>query len=372
MTYFECALCLLVIENYFGNIVEGNGVTFCLFALSGVLILFSMNRSSYSRRELWGFGMLTLFSVISFVHTGEKLILEPLILYLGMKNVDLRHMIKVYGIISFVCGGIKILLGFSGCMNDVIVYRITRNGEIMPRHSYGFEHPNQLALWGIIVMAAFFYLNRNIGIWKSIFISISVGMVMYYVTGSRTAFVVFFIIIFVNSFWNNIETVFRRNNVMQKLSNYSVLIISLLAVGVTLAYRTQKAYTLNEMFSNRLYYWNKVLEESSVIGIENFAYFLENKKIVLDSTYIYIVGAYGFILAFLYILCSYIAIRGLLKKEMFREVVFVLIFLVYGLMETLINPIKNFSILFLLYALRNRNVEGKEKNEFGFNYYSNI
>ena len=160
---------------------------------------------------------------------------------------------------------------------------------------------------------------------------------------------------------------------IQKIIENIFILLSLLSIVVAITFGRAGDTTINRLFSFRFYYWQKVIEESSALGIQDFMEFLIDAKLILDNTYIYVLGACGGILFILYAVLFRIAMKRLLQKKMIREIIFVCIFCGYGVVETLINPVKNFSLIFVLYALQKVNMwEETDCSGENINYCSNI
>lgn len=217
------------------------------------------------------------------------------------------------------------------------------NGRV--KESFGFTNPNTFFFYIFSSAFVFFIYRQSRGlIICGIFIA-----VMYLSVGSRT-FALAYVFIATGYYFSN-----RINGGMTRFGLLSAIVGVALTGIVTIYFpRAFSDWTLSvigidsdELFSSRL----SLMEfELSYSTLNNAEFWLGGLKNVSDSMYAYFVNGFGLLLSIIFLLAMFSRTINLSKRYGSAPLVFVLTFLMIGIVEVPFDGSALMSLLFI-YAL---------------------
>lgn len=288
---------------------------------------------------------------------------EIIWIIVGTKRVDLRKLIKhcfVAELLSFL-----IVVGMCGLglVNDVT---ITRDSGML-RHALGFNHPNAFAARVFQLQAMYVYLlNKRIRR-KNIIVLIMIDIFVYLLTNSKTVTILLLLMIFFVVILDNIYRTDRlgKNSVWKKLNEgimkklkYVAIVIPSIATFFMLYLSNESGQgSLSARASQAAIYFQhygvtlfgQPLQTNNTA--ENF-YLQQSKLYTLDNSYMYLLIGYGVICFAIFIVCEVLLIYRTIRKKEYTTVVILILYMIYGIVETMtIRFTYNFSLILLAQIL---------------------
>ena len=357
--YILCLMdAILIGYSSIGLLPGASRVSRCLCIGALLLVLIKLvSDGFYSLEYLFIMILLGALFLLAYIKSGYNHILYFLIVFLGMRNVQSKHILKV----DF---GLKIILSLfiiSSSLSGVIENYIThRTGESALRYSLGFNHPNTLAsiVLSLIVEEAFLSGRKGNGFYTILIWLID--SVLYLVTDNRTA--VLLIAIF------PILLLLQNRDISKSDVNISKIKILLGTCGYPLAticsfilMRNARKNiffaTCDRWFSNRFFNANVIYDRYgiSLLGQKvnlvsvRTARMLHSSIALLDISYLRILIQAG-LLVLLTIGALYcFALNKMVKTNNYLRLLVVLLFLLFGMYESGSNNVFiNFSLIFII------------------------
>lgn len=343
----KCAL-FVINDNIFAIIL-----CFCFFQ--------KMLIQGYTKKQL----CITLISGIICTYVGfitkEYIIFYLYLAIFSSKNVDIKKIIKVcfWTILTLlsICTiiyTVKLLIG-----NDVpIVYR----NDGSARYTFYLNHPNMYAgviLWLSAMVLYLKYYNMKIRDYVMIFV---VNIFTFMLTDSRTSLISFalLIVLFIIS-----KKCKENNKYYKMIAKYSFLVMGIITILLAIWYLINKnnviINNLNEFFSQRIFLLGAAIEKYGISILPRAIDLTEKirwesgaiRELYIDSIYARAFIKYGIAyLIYLFYFCTNL----INKKTTNREIPFVILFAIVGMMEKyIIFPVIGFSLFFYKFALWDEN-----------------
>ena len=229
---------------------------------------------------------------------------------------------KVLFLLVFTCS----ILGLTN-VNSFI-----REGKT--RYTLGFIHPNTTAFYLFILACEYLYINRHNSKKYSYIIPLFYEIIIYFVTDSRTAFYVLFIIIVLNyivKICNKKNIKIFDNKIIKIILKNSFFIFTIITIILTNIYikGDSISFKLNNLTSGRLKLFSYFFENYNINLFGNVL----NEYYVLDSSYLRLILGFGLITYLFYYIVFYKEIDFSLKNKDYTMVVILIGILIYGLTE---------------------------------------
>lgn len=242
--------------------------------------------------------------------------------------------IKYYFINSlllFICTILLYLIGILPSNNSA---RVKADG-IVTRYSFGFAGINILFLCLIPIFASFMIYKKDYVLAKKLkvsFVIFLISLFFYKITLCRTGFLIAIILAILNLITNKISS-----NKYEKYIKYSYFILTI--ISIFLASEYLQFGKLNEILSNRLFFWNKYVTTYN-IG-------LFDKSIItgfpLDNVYLTYLYIDGIIIFTLYIIINFSVAKKISKNKMIS--LMFISFSLYGIFENNYSYQYNFILI---------------------------
>ena len=346
---------------YLNTFCKGIGLSnsskaYMILLILGTIFLFiKIIGDKYTKKELMACFIILGIGFLTFIVTHKVTLFLTCITLCGMKNIDLKKLLKnilLIRIISFI--GITGLSLLKIIPNKRIL--MWRNGSFDIRYSLGFGHPNILQLSLFIIIALFLYLKgKKINFFQYMLL-IFVSYFIYFYSQSRTGFVCTLGLISIHFFFNKI--VKKPNS--KRLCNVSLIILVFL---MAFSYATGVLYGSNSIITKLDYFFNGRIRYSNYyLTTYGFSLFgngkvLTDSNAILDNGYILMFiqyGAIGTILVFGFL-------SRIIKSDFFKNdynLFIISIFMFIYLFNESFTPniFMNFILLFYSKVLFKNNV----------------
>lgn len=279
--------------------------------------------------------LLIMGGIVVFINPKFDFLFAILlaIIFSAEENGD-EKFIKYYFINSLVLFVFTIFLYLIGILPSNNSARVMDNG-VMIRYSLGFAGINILFLCLIPIFASFMIYKKNYVLNKKVkvsFVIFFISLFFYKITLCRTGFIIAIILSLLNLITNKISS-----NKYEKYIKYSYLVLTIISVFMASNYL--QFGRLNELLSNRLYFWNKYVTGYN-IG-------LFDKTIIngypLDNVYLTHLYIDGIIIFLLYIIINFVVAKKMSKNKII-SLVFIL-FSLYGIFENNYSYQYNFILI---------------------------
>lgn len=310
--------------------------------VAALCFLYTLIVRSYTKKELVITALLLGFATICTLITKIEMVLFTTMALNGLKNVNIKKVIKIIFYVSVVVVAIQVVTyAFNWFFaNDTIKILLTSDYQV--RHYFYFSHPNIFAgiVFGMVLEWIYLYGKNIKNRYQCIVITI-VAVVMYTFTISRTMLMLFGILLLgivaigLDKKWINV--------VISNLARYSFIVISTIIVLFLIFYRGNNEFVdkLDDIFSERISVGLIAREE---YGIGLFPQYIDFEqridlryvhKLTIDNFYMRYSLSYGITSL---IILSIILLKAS-KKCNTLEQLYLIIFAVWGITEGVIFDI---------------------------------
>ena len=273
---------------------------------------------------------LFLFIVSSYVSKNKTFI----ILYLfvvSSKDIDFKKIMKVDMITKILLTMLIVISWKFGLMPEKIMIR----GDLV-RHSWGFNHPNLFGLCIFSIGCDYFFIKyKKTNIIDYLFFAICF-IICTIICGSRSAQIGLISVFIFSKLLPKIENKTKSNKFMVYLPAFLLL----LSYFITIIYpfNLNIINTINGILSSRIKLSYSFL---SYYGINLWGHYFQYYNVrytyayfyALDNAYMYMLIKYGLVLTTLIIFLFSKIIKKSIDTKNYQVLVYLLPFLIYGLME---------------------------------------
>ena len=318
--------------------------------LSLFLFLSSMYFADYVEKEKVFFLFNLLGMTIIYLFSKEiNLIFLSIILFSG-KGIDTNKILKVFLICYLMYFFVMFIQNLFGIYENDYAYKLI-DGESVKVRSYGFGHPNQIANRFISFTGLVLYLGKEKIQNIHLFFLIIVFLFIYTISLTRTALVIFFILMIIH------QLMYRYNmsKIIAKFSVYIFYLSITFSIFAPLLYRNGGGFLklLDSLLSGRLRLTMKFFNSNA---IKLFGQHLDYSGYdnVLDATFPYILLTYGIVFFIYYLILSQKLFNINNYNSDYSKTIYYVLFVLIGVVELVtINLSFNFTLLFLIDIIEN-------------------
>jgi hypothetical protein len=299
-----------------------------------ILLIVTFNYSNWTYKSLLKTGFITIiYTLINF--SSYKLnVLMPLLIIQSVSGIRLKN----YLIINFIITGATLLIMYILFGEGVNMEGFTFLMDRKTRMSFGFGHPNTVALYyycfiinGLLLL---YYSKYKKHIPLYFILIIPLWYYIYHKTASRS-FILSIIILYCSYIYFYIGSLINKKNRFI-ITSYIFLSLSTILTVITVFLSLFKDHftRLDLILSKRLTSYNAFLHKINsidfIFGSNAYKYY------VVDSSYLHLLFEGGIIFfigfTFFYIFST---VKMINKKE-WIPICIIFSFMFYGLMETLL------------------------------------
>lgn len=357
--FFYASYFIFLLYSFFGNIeIYGQKLKMLTDIAMGItLLVFVLSIKNYKKEELWKIFLLLIFSMLFYISSKNLLLIKLSLILIISKNINFDKRLKFDLLLRVIFLTIMFILYNKGISTDVIYHK----GEKIV-HSIGFTNPNVFGLHSFILCIEILYINRN----KLSFIKETIAvLLMCFCTsysGSRTAFFMFILALFLFVIYKHKKIMFY-NSIVKKVIIYSPFIVSIIVLACYMLYinNTNIGLQINDYLSSRLMlikFFNSNVP-ISLFG-RDIASFVDRS---CDIAIVYMYFSFGVVGCIMYILLFQKLFATLYKNNELGIIIIIFCLIIYGFSEKLwLNAHYNILISAFSYLLFNA-TEGEKKNE---------
>lgn len=276
---------------------------FCFYCLIFISLILSIIFKSYS------ISLLYLLGISAF-------------------NFSSRELVKIYFYSTIVGVCVSALLGMSGIISFL---------------NFGFNNKNMLGFYLLSGVIFYFYLKPNAKKITQSFIFLIVFFLEFFLIKDRTAGIISIIYL--------ILVLLKRND--KKLKGKAIIalpfILTIVSVflGENFSLNSNWMNIVNKALSNRLLFWNFNLNQYGIKffpqRIESFNVLLNDGSFTvnyLDNGYLNFLIGIGYIQTIILLVIICIAIRNVIIRDKYNELIIIVVLLLYAFTEKVIfSPI---------------------------------
>lgn len=333
---YNCPSSLSVLSDTLVDVLHG--IAFLLLAAKALLSWYSGVRQIVFVVALGGIAVCSSLAAKTLTMTGIFIML------VASKGASFNKVALIQTIIIVV----GVILGFvlykAGLLLDDSALRVDGDPTSLMRHSVGFKHPNMLATLVLFAICAFSaYKGMSISVLHLLIFSL-LGILVYFVTGSRTASGMIFVFVLLCALW--------RIKKLRLVIAAAVAIVLVLGIGLSLYLMVNFKWTVpwhemvNNLLTQRCYLMNQYYE---MYGMTLFgAGFAPPSNMPLDNAYARLLlqnGVIPFVVMMGLIVTCFV--RGIRKERTLPYLLIFCFLCCFGLMEYYVFSILNFSLLFI-------------------------
>lgn len=335
-----------------------------------VLALFGFINKTYTVRELIiSITVLALGGILLFTANIEGFLVTGISI-VALKNIDIKKMcwyVLIIGVILFFS---IVFLSLVGVIDSTILTTNRTSGEVVmevTKNSLGFARPNGTYRSFFVLFTLYYYVRYEC---LNVIDYITTVVLAYYIyikTECRTGFVCilfFCVLVMLMKYTKCFEWKF-----ISKLLPWCPIIFAIFSF-LSAKYYTNSSVAmnmLNNIFSNRLLFGQIYMQKHPIkLFGQEIVDVATGQYLQLDNGYLQMILGYGLVASLLFIVLTFFIIKKLVRHGYNIELIIVLSFALYGIMESiLLDSSINFSLLFyscFIYKNSIYNYSYKEKD----------
>lgn len=347
---FFIAYSLMIISDilnytYMGRLIgSGNVRTIVeLFTYAFFIVNFFINLKIKQVNLVYLIGCSVVILVSAFF-SKLYLFVKMLLCVISMVPIKAKKIIKYDMHFRSICMLIIICLSLIGLFP--IYSSAMRDGKL--RMILGFNHPNHLGLYFMIVLMEYLFLNYSKITVKKMLVLSAIIIALPIYTISRTIYfsVISILVLFVFA---------KINPKFLRCKSWVWLPIAILAINLwcIINYDSSSGFwnELNLLLSGRLYIANRYYEIFGITWFGQFFEYLGNKinwgTDYLDNAYMLLAISYGVFVLAMFVITYCKIIKSAIKREDAALLICIIVFLIYGTSELyMINIGFNFTLIY--------------------------
>lgn len=213
--------------------------------------------------------ILVISLILNFIITKNKRMIFLILVLLSSYKTDYKKIIKVTMNLQIILTSILVLLSILGITQNYIVPR----GNIS-RYSFGFLYTTNLAQMIAFSSILYLYINGSNIKYRELFIIQIMNVFTYFITDSRTEFIMLEFIVLIMFIWKFIQNT-NKGNIVKKLQKlYSSIFTKTFILYPILSFIIVMCYpnggiwnNVNSALSNRL---KQTYDNIATYGVQSF------------------------------------------------------------------------------------------------------
>ena len=325
--------------------------------------IFYINRKVINKNEFFlfiVFIILTISIIINYFITKSTKFLFLLLTFLSAYGVDYKKIIDRTYKLQFLLTFTTILLCAFGLIQN---YTVTRGDNIL-RSSFGFDYVTNLPQMYMFSVILFLYSHKFKTSKISFLIFEAINIVIFYYTNSRTEFLLLSLILIISfiSRFKRIEIIIKNSvkKICRFMANKTTL-LPIISFIIMYFYKYGGIFIeINTLLSNRLKQTYDIYNEFGIklfgSKIDMLGFGLKTRlqygygyvSNFVDNEYMNILFNGGLIIVSIMIYLIHKTLLILIKEKKYYEIVIILIYLLFGLINPRITTIIYCPILFII------------------------
>lgn len=229
--------------------------------LIGLIIIRACYCKTYSIWELIIVFILYVSFSFSMSRSGEKELLDILLVIVGAKDISFKKLLKVYVSTLGVLLLFTIAMALTGRIENLIFYQAGRR----PRMAFGIIYPTDFSAYVFYILLAYFYIRGKRIKYIEIGAIILISMLIYWFCDARLNTICILIMVgvflynkVIQAHYEKKQKTYTMNKIWQQILTMSTSIAAIFMVFVTILYSIDNKVLvfLNKLLNNRLLYGN--------------------------------------------------------------------------------------------------------------------
>lgn len=229
--------------------------------LIGLIIIRACYCKTYSIWELIIVFILYVSFSFSMSRSGEKELLDILLVIVGAKDISFKKLLKVYVGTLGVLLLFIIAMALTGRIENLIFYQVGRR----PRMAFGIIYPTDFSAYVFYILLAYFYIRGKRIKYIEIGAIILISMLIYWFCDARLNTICILIMVgvflynkVIQAHYEKKQKTYTMNKIWQQILTMSTSIAAIFMVFVTILYSIDNKVLvfLNKLLNNRLLYGN--------------------------------------------------------------------------------------------------------------------
>lgn len=298
-------------------------ILYALLALICIITIINIYNLKVKKKELIKIMLFLIISIFFVILKRDVNFLISFLFSIIIIRKDDKSFIKVFFFSSLILFTLTIFLSWVGILESNNLVRYKKEILII-RYSLGFEHPNTVFLYFLpLALGGYYLYNNKVSYYILLILSSSI---LYNLCDSRTGYICTLSIIL---FHFIVTPKLLKKKTFQFILNHSILILTIFTILIAVLYGNDKTNLISSMFSGRPYYLNYYIQNGLIFTLLGTNL---TKGYVLDNFYIHMLVQLGIIG---YLIYYQIYKEGIKKINYEKKIIVILIiFLIYGLLET--------------------------------------
>lgn len=285
------------------------------------------------------FLLLALFAVLFYRVTGISTFILGAIAGFALQNEKPHTVILGGGLIALFFYTIHIIGYSCGLINDQLNVNWTRqssNEETISRLALGFCYPTRAFAFLLPACFAVYYLNKSLLKKALMTLCACYALVVFIFTNTKTSLIILIALLF----GPLIEKALQKKRFLSYLAIASYPILYLISLILTLTAGSNWNGIINRLLSWRPGFWLKYINGGiNFIGMSDSNRQLQKLSNPLDNYFLSPLISGGVAISIFLIIWNVIFMYLAYKNRNFKLIVIVLIFELYGMSESQIQPI---------------------------------
>ena len=306
-------------------------------------------------------GILLISIFISFIVTQNRRLIFLVFVLLAFYDTDYKKIIKTTMSLQVILTSILVLLCSFGVTQNYVVGRGT-----ISRYSFGFVYTTNLAQMVLFSSILYMYINGTKTKTYELFAIQLVNVFTYFITNSRSEFIILEIIIVMMLLYKILAKLEKRGmledikSACAGLFTKTFIIFPILSLIIVLLYPQGGIWNdVNKALSSRL---SQTYDDIVQYGVDPFGQDIEflglgirqkmkygtYKSNYVDNEYLQLMFLHGYVFIISFIVLLNILLYMLYRQKRYNEVLLCSIYLLFGLINPRIVNVLYSPILFMI------------------------
>lgn len=312
---------------------------------------------------------LIIVALINYLMTRETVFLIELmsaILFSQVTAQNSKKILKVLFTERYVLLCVIILFSLAGILpfKAMNIFKGGGSGNVVKGYTFGFDHPNQFASNVCYLIILYLSYKGKRLRKKNVAIIFSIIAITYYLTKSRTLFVIALVTLILSCLIYYKNTSVHVQKAIDLISAWIMPMCATLSIALPLSMNTAKGkfkvflWWLNGLIGSRFTHSSRVFELYSVPlwgGVNQY-----NKLMsiygydVVDNGYINLLYDFGIAGFSIFIILYFLTVKKLIKMKEYNYVIAIMAIAAWGVTENILRSFAlNFTVVFWGWILSN-------------------
>lgn len=283
--------------------------------------------------------LLALFAIFFYFITGNSALILGAIAGFALQDEKPHTAIIGGGSLALFFFTLQLIAYSSGLIKEQIGdgwLRQSSTGETILRYALGFWYPTRAFAFLLPACFAVYYLNRSVTKMLLATLCLGYAITVFIATDTKSSIVILVVLCLSPL----VETLVRKQKALAYLAILSYPGFYLISVISALTAGSNWNSTINRALSHRPGFWLRYINGgANLIGISNTNLQLQETSNPLDNYFLSPLIAGGILISAFLVIWNVAFMYVAYKNQNYKLIVIVLIFQLYGLSESQIQPV---------------------------------